>query len=96
MSWLSDVFSSVGDFFSGLFSSPKVSLPQIQTPTSLTPRALPVIKPPAKPKVPQGGQQDIGQFSKNLSPTLQSILGLSVPKVSPGMLIPGVNNDDNR
>lgn len=95
MSWLSDAFSSVGNFFSNLFSSPKVSLPQVTMPTITTPQALPTIKAPAKPKVPSGAQQDIGQFSKNLSPTLQSILGLSVPRVSPGMLIPGVNNDNS-
>lgn len=93
MSWLSDAFKGVGDFFSSLFSAPKVSLPQITMPTVTSPQALPVIKPPAKPKVPTGASRDIGQFSQNLTPTLQAILGLSVPKVSPGMMIPGVNND---
>lgn len=89
MSFLSDIFKGVGDFFTSLFKTPKVTLPTIELPRVKVQAPLPVLKPPKRPGVPKGVGEDIGQFSTNLTPRIQAILGLSVPNVSPGLLIPG-------
>ena len=91
MSWLSDIFKGVGSFFTNLFKAPKVTLPTIELPKQKAPTpVLPVVKPVQKAARPQGTPEDISQFSRNLTPSLQAILGLAVPNVSPGLLIPGM------
>lgn len=92
MSWLGDIFKGVTSFFTSLFKAPKVTLPTIELPKPTAPVAqLPVIKPAekARPKGPMDKPEDISQFSSNLTPSLRAILGLSVPNVAPGLLIPG-------
>jgi hypothetical protein len=89
MSFLSDIFKGVGDFFTSLFKTPKVTLPTIELPKVKTQAPLPVLKPPKRPARAKGVAEDISQFSTNLTPSIQAILGLSVPNVSPGLLIPG-------
>lgn len=95
MSWLGDIFKGVTNFFTSLFKTPKVTLPTIELPKPTAPLAqLPVIKPAkkARPKGPLDKPEDISQFSSNLTPSLRAILGLSVPNVAPGLLIPGVKS----
>lgn len=92
MSWLGDIFKGVTNFFTSLFKAPKVTLPTIELPKPTAPVAqLPVIKPAekARPKGLVDKPEDISQFSSNLTPSLRAILGLSVPNVAPGLLIPG-------
>lgn len=89
MSILSDIFKGVGDFFTSLFKAPKVTLPTIELPKQKVIAPLPVLKPPKRPAGAKGVPEDISQFSTNLTPSIQAILGLSVPNVSPGLLIPG-------
>ncbi len=89
MSFISDLFKGVGEFFTSLFKTPKVTLPTIDLPQQKVLPPLPVLKPPERPNRPRGTSSDISQFSRNLTPSIQAILGLSVPNVSPGLLIPG-------
>lgn len=97
MSWLGDIFKGVTNFFSSLFKAPKVTLPTIELPTIELPKpTTPVVQLPlvksvdkARPKGVPEKPEDISQFSSNLTPSLRAILGLSVPNVAPGLLIPG-------
>ena len=92
MSWLGDIFKGVTNFFSSLFKAPKVTLPTIELPKPTTPVVqLPLVKSvdKARPKGVPEKPEDISQFSSNLTPSLRAILGLSVPNVAPGLLIPG-------
>ena len=92
MSWLGDIFKGVTNFFSSLFKTPKVTLPTIELPKPTTPVAqLPIVKTidKARPKGIPEKPEDISQFSSNLTPSLRAILGLSIPNVAPGLLIPG-------
>lgn len=89
MSFFSDLFKGVGDFFTSLFKAPKITLPTIELPKSTPVAQLPVLKPITKVKRPSGVPEDISQFSTNLTPSIRAILGLSTPNVSPGLLIPG-------
>ena len=92
MSWLGDIFKGVTNFFSSLFKAPKVTLPTIELPKPTTPVVqLPLVKSvdKARPKGIHEKPEDISQFSSNLTPSLRAILGLSIPNVAPGLLIPG-------
>lgn len=89
MSLVSDLFKGVGDFFTNLFKTPKVTLPTIVMPTQKVLAPLPLLKPASRPKKIPGAADDISQFSSNLTPSIQAILGLSIPNVSPGLMIPG-------
>lgn len=95
MSWLSDAlgikWNPLKDL-QNLFSAPKITLPTIEMPKAAKEVApLPVIEPAGGKKTArQRGTMDIGSFSTNLTPTIQAILGLSIPPVSPGLMIPGV------
>ena len=94
MSWLSDIFKGVGSFFTNLFKAPKVTLPTIDL-SALKKREIaptPVVKPVSKvhprPRMDISSFQDLG-----VNPRLQAILGLNIPPVSPGLLIPGGTNN---
>ena len=92
MSWLGDIFKGVTNFFSSLFKAPKVTLPTIELPKPTAPVVqLPLVKSvdKARPRGIPEKPEDISQFSSNLTPSLRAILGLSVPNVAPGLLIPG-------
>lgn len=95
---MASFFDKLGDFLTTLvkphkwFSTPKVTLPTIELPQQKVQAPLPVVQPPKKPKIP-GRTGDISSFSSNLTPTIRAILGLSVPKVSPGLLIPGAPSE---
>jgi hypothetical protein len=72
------------------FKAPKIDIPQIVMPDA--PPAAPPVAPLKVPKIAKStGTTDIRSFSQNLSPTLTDILGLSIPKMPPGLKIPGVN-----
>lgn len=90
MSWLSDIFKGVGSFFTSLFKTPKVTLPTIDM-SALKPKViapLPKLEPVSKVKPPKG--MDISNFGSRTIPTnLATILGLNIPPVDPGLLIPG-------
>ncbi len=94
MSWLSDrlgiKWNPLKDI-QNLFSAPKITLPTIPEPVPQKQQApLPVIEPAkGKSEARKRGTMDIGAFSTNLTPTIQAILGLSLPPVSPGLMIPG-------
>lgn len=95
---MASFFDKIGEFLTVLvkphkwFDTPKVTLPTIELPKQRVQAPLPVVKPPKKPKIP-GQTGDISSFSSNLTPTIRAILGLSVPKVSPGLLIPGAPSE---
>jgi len=96
MSWLSDrlgiKWNPLKDI-QNLFSVPKITLPTIPdlVPEKQKQQApLPVIEPAkGKSEARKRGTMNIGHFSTNLTPTIQAILGLSLPPVSPGLMIPG-------
>lgn len=74
------------------FKAPKVEIPQIVLPETTKAPETPPIAPLKVPKIAKStGTTDIRSFSQNLSPTLTDILGLSIPKMPPGLKIPGVN-----
>lgn len=80
-------------FFEGLFSAPKVTLPTIPTAATKVAEPLPLLEPADGSKAARKkGRMDVGSFSTNLTPSIQAILGLSIPKVSPGLMIPGGNS----
>lgn len=77
-----------------MFSAPKINLPTIDLSAlnkveTKEVAPLPLLEPEGGPKKRKKGIMDIGSFSSNLTPTIQAILGLSIPPVSPGLMIPG-------
>ena len=88
-----NILKGIGDFFKGLINliiprqpkTPQIIIPEIKMPKPKP--ELPQIRRPTSPTEMQ--PRGIEQFSERLTPSLEAILGLQAPSLSPGLMIPG-------
>ena len=90
-----DIGKAIGKIFnpSSWFKPPTITLPEMpkMEPAPIAQPKAPMVEPVERPEVTGASRKKTGMslFSSNLTPTLQSIIGLASTSMPTGMLIPG-------